>query len=117
MEMVLGYCGLDCGACPAYIATQANDTEALERVAAQWRQEFNAPTITVRDVMCDGCTSTSGRLSGYCGQCEVRACAVGRGVVNCAYCDDYGCAKLEQFWGMAPIARTNLEAIRQSLIS
>jgi len=113
---MIAYCGLDCAQCPGYIATQANDLAALEKVAAEWREAFNAPDITVNDVMCDGCLSTTGRLSGYCGQCEVRLCAVPRGVINCAYCDDYGCAKVEAFWAMAPHARAALDGIRQTLI-
>jgi hypothetical protein len=35
MDKIIAYCGLVCADCPAYIATPANDREALERVAAQ----------------------------------------------------------------------------------
>ncbi len=117
MDKLIAYCGLDCTQCPGYIATQANDMAALEKVAAEWREAFKAPDITVKDVLCDGCTSTTGRLSGYCGQCEVRACAVGRAVENCAHCDDYGCAKLQAFWSLGPQAKAGLDEIRQGLIS
>ena len=34
MAEMIAYCGLVCTACPAYIATQANDRAALEQVAA-----------------------------------------------------------------------------------
>ena len=37
MDKIIAYCGLVCSDCSAYVATQANDQEALERVAAQWR--------------------------------------------------------------------------------
>jgi hypothetical protein len=117
MDKMIAYCGLVCTDCPAYIATQADDREAMERVAAQWRTEFNAPNITVEYVICDGCLAGDGRLGGHCLECEIRACGVARGVANCAYCDDYGCAKLEGFLGFVPTARATLEAIRKSLVA
>jgi hypothetical protein len=36
------------------------------------------------------------------------------GVANCAYCSDYGCEKLERFFGFAPQARATLDEIRRS---
>jgi hypothetical protein len=113
-EQMIAYCGLVCTECPAYVATQAGDMEALERVAAEWSEEFNA-TLTAADCLCDGCISGSERLSSYCGECEVRACALGRGVINCAYCDDYGCEKITGFFNFAPDAKARLEEIRSTL--
>ena len=54
MDKMIAYCGLVCTDCPAYTATQENDQAALERVAAQWREEYNASDITVESVICDG---------------------------------------------------------------
>jgi hypothetical protein len=116
MERIVAYCGLVCSECPAYIATQADDLAAKERVAAQWREQFNAPDIDVAAVTCDGCVTVGGRLGGYCPMCEIRACGVGRGVVNCAHCSDYGCAKLEGFLVNVPAARATLEEIRRILM-
>ncbi|MGD2039505.1 MAG: DUF3795 domain-containing protein [Anaerolineae bacterium] len=112
MDRMIAYCGLVCSECEALIATQANDWEALERMAARTREEFNMPGVTAESVQCDGCPSGSDRLCGYCYDCAVRACALSRGVVTCAHCDDYGCATLETFLGMATQARSTLEAIR-----
>ena len=113
-EKMIAYCGLVCTECPAYIATQADDMERLERVAAQWSEEFNAP-ITTAFCLCDGCLSDSERLCGHCAECEIRACAIGRGVINCAHCNDYGCEKITGFFALAPDAKTTLEEIRQIL--
>jgi hypothetical protein len=115
MDKIIAYCGLVCTDCPAYIATQADDREALERVAAQWREEYNVPGITVESVICDGCLN-GGRKCGHCAECEIRACGVARGVVNCAHCADYGCEKIEGFFSLVPHARTLLDEIRQSLV-
>jgi hypothetical protein len=113
MDKIIAYCGLVCSDCSAYVATQANDQEALERVAAQWREEYNAPGITVESVICDGCLA-GGRKCSHCAECEIRACGVERGVANCAHCADYACEKLEKFFGFVPDARAVLDEIRQS---
>jgi len=113
MDKIIAYCGLNCAECPAYLATQASDMEALERVAAEWRVAFNAPEITAAGIVCDGCLpSIGGRLSGYCGMCEIRACAIERALPHCAACVDYGCAKLEGFLTGAPNARQTLAQLR-----
>jgi hypothetical protein len=116
MDRIVAYCGLICTDCPAYVATQTDDRAALERVAAQWREAFNAPEITADSIICDGCLEhDDGQLAGYCATCEIRACSLGRGFVNCAHCVDYACEKLEGFVGHASDARKTLDEIRQSL--
>jgi hypothetical protein len=112
---MIAYCGLTCTECPGYIATQANDAEALERVAAQWREEYNAPNLMVESVICDGCLGTEGRKCGHCFECEIRACAMELNLANCAHCADYACEKLEGFFGFVPEARTTLDGIRAVL--
>src|SRR5512136_2610045 len=98
MDKIIAYCGLVCSDCPAYIATQANDQAELEKIVAKWRVQYNAPDMPVTAAICDGCLGSDGRRGGYCGQCEIRACGVGRGVVNCAHCTDYACEKLVKFF-------------------
>jgi len=114
MEKMIAYCGLICNDCPAYIATQADDHAELERVAAMWREEFNAPTLTADSIMCDGCL-VGGHKCGHCHECEMRACAMERNLANCAHCPDYACEKLEGFFGFAPEARATLDGIRAEL--
>jgi hypothetical protein len=114
MEKTFAYCGLICSECPAYLATRAEDMAALEKVAAQWSEEYGR-SITADYCLCDGCTSGSERLCGYCGECDVRACAIERGVLTCAHCDNYGCQTITRFLEFAPQAKTGLEEIRASL--
>ena len=114
MNRIIAVCGLVCSDCPAYVATQADDRAALERVAAEWRQAYNAPNITVESVICDGCLD-GGRKCSHCAECNIRACGVAHGVANCAHCPDYGCEKLEGFFGFVPQARATLDEIRRSL--
>ena len=117
MDVMIGYCGLVCTECEAYLATQANNWPALEAMAAKAREEYGVPDATADSVLCDGCLATTGRQCGYCYQCQVRACAVDRGVANCAHCPDFGCEVLEAFLGMAPAARQNLDRIRAGLVA
>ena len=114
MNGMIAYCGLDCAACGAYIATQADDREAQERVVTQWRVQLNLPDMPFEAAICDGCTST-GRLGGYCGECPVRACAAGKGVATCGHCAEYPCDKIESFISTAPEVKATLEEIRRGL--
>ncbi len=111
MERMIAFCGLDCAQCPAFIATKADDLAAKERLLEEWRVQFNRPEMDMSAVTCDGCTSAD-RHSRYCGICEVRACALPRGIANCAACAEYSCATLDAFIGSIPQARANLEEMR-----
>ena len=120
MEPLIAYCGLLCSDCPAYLATQADDRAELERVAAMWREEFDAPDITVASILCDGCT-VPGHKCGHCAECDIRACALALNVANCAHCDAYarpgGCETLEGLLAYVPQARSLLDGIRAGLVA
>jgi hypothetical protein len=115
MERVIAYCGLVCSECDAYVATQANDLAALERLAQRAREEFGMADATAETKMCDGCLTDEGRQIPYCAMCEIRTCGVERGVANCAHCADYACEKLEGFFVHASEAHSVLDEIRASL--
>ena len=115
MTRLIAVCGLICSDCSAYLATQASDQVALEKVAAQWRQEYNVPNLTIASVICDGCV-TPGRKCGHCADCEIRACGLARAVANCAHCADYAtCAQIAGFFQMVPAARATLDSVRAAL--
>ncbi len=115
MSQMIAMCGLNCAECEGYLATQANDEAAKERVAAKWAQMFNAPGLTAAFVTCDGCT-TAGRKGGHCAECEVRTCGMGRGLANCAHCAEFeACQTLAGFFQFAPQAKATLEEIRRTL--
>lgn len=114
MEPMIGCCGLICSDCAAYVATQANDQTALEKVAAQWREEYHAPQITVVSVICDGCIE-DGRKCAHCAECEIRACARTLGLPNCGHCPEYPCEKAMGFFAMVPAAKAVLDDVRTGL--
>jgi len=112
---MIAYCGLICAECPAYIGTQTNDRELLEKTARRW-SEMSGARITPDDILCDGCKSESGRRCAYCSHCEIRVCCIEIGLENCAHCSDsYECEKLNKFFKFAPDAKESLEELRKSL--
>jgi hypothetical protein len=114
MDKMIAYCGLVCTDCPAFVATQKDDDSERERVAETWSKEYQAD-VKPEDINCDGCLSENGRHFSYCSVCEIRKCGRDRGVMNCAFCDEYACEKLTGFFGMAPEARLTLDEIRERL--
>jgi len=111
-EEMISYCGLICTQCPAYQATQANDVEKAKETAEMWARDYNTK-VSVEDVWCDGCL-VEGKKCAHCSQCQIRACARTKAVVNCAACDDYACEMLSGFFKMAPMAKETLERIRNA---
>jgi len=95
-ERMVAYCGLVCTDCDAYKATQAEDIEALTRMAAEASMKFGME-MTAADGMCDGCRATTGRQIGYCHECAIRRCAVQKHIETCAHCSEYACDKVEAF--------------------
>ncbi|NIT37353.1 MAG: DUF3795 domain-containing protein [candidate division Zixibacteria bacterium] len=114
MERLLGACGLACDACPAYVATRENDAEMIAAIAARWSEEYGHH-IKPEYVWCEGCLTEAERKCGRARECDVRACALERGLPNCAHCDDYGCEVLAGHFEMAPEAKAALENIRANL--
>ncbi len=116
MNQLMAYCGLICNECPAFIATQNNDREALAALAVEW--SGGGPSFAPEDMLCDGCTVAEGRIFKWCHECELRTCAAARGVETCAHCPEYGCDKLQRVFameGIGPETKKRLEALRASL--
>ena len=112
MDKMIAYCGLDCAQCGAYLATQANDRAAMQRVADEWRVAHNWTDVTVEDVVCNGCHA-EGRRCSHCADCDIRACGVEHAVETCADCAEFeDCARIAGFMETVPPARTNLMALR-----
>jgi len=92
---MLGYCGINCEACGAYQGTINSDMALLEQVAGKfWNGAYSA-----KDWVCLGCTPADQPfIAKFCAKCELRTCAIGRNLINCAACTDYeNCAKLHDF--------------------
>ena len=112
---MIAYCGLVCTECPGYLATQANDPVAAQKVAAEWSKAYHTD-VKVEHVWCDGCT-TPGRKCSHCSECEIRGCVLERGLTTCGPCADYPCPTITGFLTMVPAVKATLDrlhAARQS---
>jgi hypothetical protein len=113
-DRMVAYCGLTCTDCDAYKATQAEDMDALERMAKEATEQLGEE-MTLADAMCDGCRSLTGRRIAYCHQCVIRLCAVQKHIENCAHCEEYPCEKVEGFSKPGSPHRETLDGIWASL--
>ncbi len=112
MDKMVAFCGITCSECPAFLATQKDDDNERKKIAEMWSKQFNEE-IKPEGINCDGCLLESDRLFSYCRVCEIRKCAQEKEVKNCAYCDDYVCEKLNNFFDHASEAKVTLEEIRK----
>lgn len=92
---MLGYCGIDCNTCPAYQGTVNTQVELLEKAVA----EYGPKKTSATDWICLGCTPDDQQiLATYCASCDIRGCAVEKGVQNCAVCGEYeSCERIKGF--------------------
>ena len=82
-------CGLYCGACGIYIATQENDTEKILQYALVLKQTFD-------ETLCDGCGAK--RKSLHCSKmCTFIDCKGKKLVDHCIDCDEFPCKALIEF--------------------
>lgn len=108
-----GYCGILCSYCPAYKATMDDDDEARAKVAEEWSKQFGHE-FKIEDINCTGCNS-EGTTFSYCSICDIRKCAMDKGVKLCAYCVDYPCEKLEPIHSNVPEAKEYLDKLNKGL--
>jgi len=114
MNKMVSICGLLCNECGAFIATKNNDDEKRAEVAQLWSKAYKVD-LKPEDINCSGCLSDAEPLFGHCRVCQVRKCAKGKAVANCAHCDQYACEKLEKIFQMAPETKKRLDKIRNTL--
>ena len=87
MRDMIGFCGLDCAACNAYLATIHDDQALRERTAKLWA-ELNQAPILPEHIRCLGCR-TEGVKTVFCEQmCAIRQCAQKRAVATCGSCPE-----------------------------
>lgn len=108
LDEIIGICGPRCTECEAYRATR-KDRKALEEVAIKWTHWMKFE-YQPEDIECDGCRVINGRLSKYCGDCDIRLCALEKGYETCAHCPDCPCDKI-----VAPPAQEALAKLKESI--
>jgi hypothetical protein len=121
MDEMLAYCGLICKGCPIYWATREKNKEKKEMMRAeiariikeQYGVDYKPGDITD----CDGCKADNRRLFSGSKKCPIRKCARKKGLKNCAYCSDYACDKLKEFFRSDPSTKARLDVIRSRTVA
>ena len=118
MPRSIAYCGLSCDTCPIHLATLEPDPllqqEMRISIARQCTEQYRMNLLAEDITDCDGCRANSVRLFSGCTNCLIRPCAISKQVINCAYCREYACDKLEAFFKQDPEAKRRLEEIRHT---
>lgn len=119
MGKIIAYCGGRCDTCTIFLATREDNDEKKHKMRVEIAREIKklyGEDCKPEDVTdCDGCKAEGGRLNSGCSNCQVRKCAMERGVETCAHCDEYICKKLEEFFLKEPSGKEALEEIRKNL--
>ena len=109
MKRQIAICGLDCEKCDAYIATKNNDQSLREKTAKLW-SELNHASILPEHINCEGCRMNGAKTLFCSTMCEIRKCAVAKGIETCGYCPEKDiCPKVNAIWQNNPQARENLQ--------
>lgn len=105
MNEMIGYCGLDCEKCDAYLAT-VNDDQALREKTAKLWAELNGAPILPEHINCQGCR-VDGIKTVFCdSMCEIRQCALKKSVTTCG-----DCPELENCRTMGEVLSNNSEIL------
>lgn len=109
MKKMIGYCGLDCEKCDAYLAT-INDDQALREKTAKLWAELNQAPILPEHIHCQGCR-VDGVKTIFCDKlCAIRQCALKKGMATCGNCADLeSCSTVRAILENDPSALTNLK--------
>lgn len=94
-ERLVAPCGLYCGACPMFLASQEKDDQKIKALM----QQFSGGKMQLKqeDLICDGCIA-NGRIASFCRKCAIRACAAGKSnVTRCSDCSDFPCSRISNF--------------------
>jgi len=93
-KRIVSACGLYCGACGIYLATQENELEKLLQYALVLNQ-------SVPETYCNGCGAD--KKSAHCSKiCSFIKCTRQKNIEFCGECIDFPCEKLIDFQSKSP---------------
>lgn len=117
-NILLGYCGLDCGQCPVYIATINSNTELKRKTAKKWSiqyQDYLDNELTEEELICHGCKSVNHDCFIGCQNCSIRKCCLQKNNETCADCNNFNkCEMILGFFTMHKEAKDNLNKRKDS---
>lgn len=86
---MIGFCGYNCRIC----AARSDDPEVRQKVVDGWRKFFGHTHYTAENVKCAGCRG-DGKIADE--QCQVRPCAMEKGLNSCVECNDFPCKNVNK---------------------
>ena len=108
MNKYIAYCGLNCEACEARIATINNDDDLRVKVAKEW-SEMNKADITPEMINCAGCRIDGVKFPFCDSMFTIRQCAMRNDYETCGACQDVkSCDKVSMIIVNNEEARRNL---------
>jgi hypothetical protein len=88
-RLLLGACGLYCGACYHYRASFPEGKHLLEKARLEGRE--------LSGFTCAGCRSDTLYIHPGCAQCKIRACSESKGIEHCGLCPELPCDTIKAF--------------------
>lgn len=93
-KALIASCGGYCGGCPFCQAFVNNDENRGKlRLAEELCKRAN---MDIGNIKCLGCHGSI--RSPWCASCSIQQCTEGKGILTCAFCDEFPCEKLENFY-------------------
>jgi len=93
-ENLVTACGLYCGACPAYLATQENNEQ---RLASGFGAGPSSKPRPLASMQCDGCLG-GGRVLAHIPKCAIKECAATKTKTQrCSECAEFPCSRITDF--------------------
>ncbi len=106
---MMGYCGIDCRQCPAYVASRQGNSREREILAQEWSTEKYP--LSTEDIYCEGCKASDDMVMSFCAECPVRRCARHQNISNCSQCIHYPCEALSLVFQKSPEAQEILDTL------
>jgi len=103
-KALVAACGGYCGGCPDYLAYVNNDEKLKKKLAEEISKELSM-NVKPEDIGCLGCHGPIHRP--WCASCSIQQCTEEKGILTCAFCDEFPCEKLENI--MRRTKKANLE--------
>jgi len=108
-RQMVGYCGIDCEHCDAYIATINNDEELRAKTAKLW-SELNNCEIPAEALHCMGCRMDGVKTFFCADMCEIKKCAESKGYDTCGECAELdNCSIVKPILDYHKDAKSNLQ--------
>ena len=108
-NLLLGVCGLYCGACNHYRSSFPESGHLLEEASREGRE--------LKGYTCSGCRSNALYIHTGCSECKIRACAEGKNIQHCGLCTELPCVQLKAFQNDGRIHHldiiSNLEELKE----